>query len=257
MNYFFSICSDLLSCNLTIPRFKNKSESFEEYKLFSINIKNALWDIKEVNCNKNNDFYFLNTEQSNNEFIYFLATKKEVQININLKNEISHLNNFTDTDPDFRASLEIQNTQGGFSSYQSEYPLNMIKKKGSILSPLNILLNKEAEKNYLFFKNIYQKPIKENFSIYFVDINLQKIIDIKNAYTNHTNVFEIKSKYINPNIFLYSDKFVGIPIFVSIKNNHISMEHTHPPHLYIWGDDKFKRVSILKNKIYEIIKKNI
>ena len=257
MNYFFSICNSTLSSNLTIPRFKNNGITFNQYKLFSANINNNLWSIKEVDCNTNDDFYFLNINKSNNEQIFFLATKQEVEVENNLENELKSVNDFTDTMPDFRANLEISNNKGGFSSYQSEYPLSMIQKKGSILSPLNTLLNKTADKNYLFFKNIYKKPIKENFKIYFVDINLKEVVDIKNAYTNQTNVYEIELKYINSNIFIYSDNFLGIPIFVSIKDYHISMEHTHPPHLYIWGDDKFKRISILKNKVYEIIQKNI
>ena len=33
------------------------------------------------------------------------------------------------------------------------------------------------------------------------------------------------------------------------------MEHTHPPHLYIWGNDKFEKVGKIKKKINEIIHK--
>ena len=31
------------------------------------------------------------------------------------------------------------------------------------------------------------------------------------------------------------------------------MEHTHPPHLYIWGNDKFLTIEKIKKEIDEII----
>ena len=61
-----------------------------------------------------------------------------------------NLNNFTDTDPAFRANLKIYNFKGGFSSYQSDYPYEMIVKKGNILSGLRFLTNKDS-KNIIFF----------------------------------------------------------------------------------------------------------
>ena len=51
----------------------------------------------------------------------------------------------------------------------------MIEKKGSILSSVCSLANKEAEKNYIFIKNIYAEPIIENFNLYLVDIVKKKL----------------------------------------------------------------------------------
>ena len=50
-----------------------------------------------------------------------------------------------------------------------------------------------------------------------------------------------------------TDKFLGIPIYMSIKNKHISFEHTHPPHEYILSKNKFEKISQLKNEVNEII----
>ena len=58
-----------------------------------------------------------------------------------------------------------------------------------------------------------------------------------------------------PENYIFSDGYLGIPIYVSIKNEHLSMEHTHPPHLYIWGNDKFEKVGKIKKEINEIIYK--
>ena len=47
----------------------------------------------------------------------------------------------------------------------------------------------------------------------------------------------------------------GRQFYVSIKNKHMSMEHTHPPHHYILGADKFYTVSKFKKKLLEIVEK--
>ena len=80
------------------------------------------------------------------------------------------MSNFTETFPEFRANLNIYLKGGGFSSYQSEYPFNMINKNGTILTPISTLLNINADKNYLIFKNIFFKPLQKKFPASFIDI---------------------------------------------------------------------------------------
>ena len=38
-----------------------------------------------------------------------------------------------------------------------------------------------------------------------------------------------------------------------MKNNFLSLEHTHPPHEYILSEDKFITVNNLKKELNEII----
>ena len=71
--------------------------------------------------------------------------------------------------------------------------------------------------------------------------------------TNFTNYFELKKSLIKPEIFLVTDKYLGVPMYVSHDKKHLSFEHTHPPHEYILSQNRFKKVSELKNKILEII----
>ena len=71
--------------------------------------------------------------------------------------------------------------------------------------------------------------------------------------TNYTNYFEISNKLIKPEIFLTTDKYLGIPMYVSVKNSFLSFEHTHPPHEYILSENKFVKVANLKKEINEII----
>jgi hypothetical protein len=129
----------------------------------------------------------------------------------------------------------------------------MITKKGSILSSINSLANKDASKNIIFIKNIYEKPIYEQFKGFLINIKSKQILKEFKLLTNFTNEIILENKFIGPDIFLFTDKYIGIPMYVSIKNKHISFEHTHPPHEYILSKDKFKRISDLKKEIYEII----
>jgi hypothetical protein len=192
----------------------------------------------------------------NNDIIFFLAKDNEVSSFYKYDNKkLRALNQFTNTIPDFRANLLIQNKEGGFSSYQSDYPSRMISKKGNIISPISSLTNSSADKNLVFIKNIYEKPIAENFKVHFVDLKNKRVVFEKNILTNKTNEIEIQKHFLKPDIFLYTSDYLGIPMYVSIKKNHISFEHTHPPHEYIFSDDKFLTINKVKSEINEIIDK--
>ena len=56
----------------------------------------------------------------------------------------------------------------------------MTNKNGNILSPVDMLLSKDNENNYIIFKNIYHKPINLSFNAYLVDYKNKKIL--KNIY---------------------------------------------------------------------------
>ena len=129
----------------------------------------------------------------------------------------------------------------------------MTQKKGDVLSPISILLNKEAEKNLIFFKNIYYLPIHEIFKGYLIDIKNKKIVKEFLLKTNFTNKIEIDKEFLLDEIYFFSEKILGIPLYVSIKNNHLSFEHTHPLNHYILTENNFKIVSNLKNNIKKII----
>ena len=256
MNFFYSIKSNNILSKLTIPKFKNQNYVDKSNQLFVADINNNKWEISKITTEENNDFYFLNNDQLDNKKIFFIA--KDIDLKIienNNYSKIENINNFTDTSPAYRSNLKIYIENGGFSSYQSEYPFNMICKKGSILSSINSLLNRNADKNYVFIRNIYELPIREKFDIYLIDYNTKKIISKYNALTNYTNSIEIDKKFIKPETFLISSEYIGVPMFVSIKNDHISFEHTHPPHEYILSKDRFEKINKLKKEINEIIKK--
>ena len=255
MNFFFGIKSSYLKSSLSIPKFKNdgiKEKNLNVYEAFP---ENGMWQINKVNCEENSEFFFVNKEIENNK-IFFLANEND--INYFIKNKKSHLidfNKFTDTIPEYRSNLKIFISDGGFSSYQSEYPFRMINKKGNILSPINILLDENSDQNVIFFKNIYFEPKMEQSNLYFINIKKKEIVGKANIYSNFLNEIKVKKEYIEKNIYIFSDNYLGIPMFVSIKDKHISFEHTHPPHHYILSEDKFELINSIKNEFKEIINK--
>jgi len=129
----------------------------------------------------------------------------------------------------------------------------MVSKKGSILSPLLSLCNKDADENIIFFKNIYESPIQEEFGVFFVNLKTKKVLKKMIGITNFLNEIIVEKEFIHPEVFLFTDKFIGIPIFCSIKNKHISLEHSSAPHEDMMSKDKFRIINELKKEFREII----
>jgi hypothetical protein len=251
MNYFFGINNSEFTSELQIPLFKNRNCKPSNLLLYKAFVISDEWKFEEIKDKKiNKDFYLLKQEDITNSSIFFLASPKDLSFK---NNKLQNFNTFTETSPAYRANLKIVLKNGGFSSYQSEYPFSMIEKKGSILSSVCSLANRNADKNYIFIKNIFIDPIIESFDIYLVDIIKKKIEEQFEINTNYTNSFELKKSLIKPEIFLISKNYIGIPMYVSVKNNHVSFEHTHPPHEYILSNNKFKKISDLKKEINEIV----
>ena len=252
MNFFYGVNNEIFKSKVQIPLFKNRNFKISDLKIFKTYPKNNKWILEEVTSKKINDYFcILENEDISNNQIFFLAddTIFDVFDDQTLKN----FNSFTDTSPAFRANFQIYLNDGGFSSYQSEYPFSMISKKGTILSSISSIANSEADKNYVLIRNIFEKPIEENFTAYLVNYKTKTIEDKFTIKTNYTNCIEINKKLIRPEIFLTTDKYLGIPMYVSVKNKFLSFEHTHPPHEYILSKNKFKRISNLKKEINEII----
>jgi hypothetical protein len=252
MNFFFGINNNIFKSEIQIPLFKNRVLNPSKLSLFNCFPQNNRWVLEEMLNKKINDYFYLikNKDISNNE-IYFLAEKKDIGDFDSTK--LKSFNNFTDTSPAYRANFKIFMENGGFSSYQSEYPFSMVTKNGSILSSVSSIANLHAEKNYILIRNIFEIPTHEKFKAYLVNIKNKKVEFEYELKSNFTNTLEIHKKLIKPEIFLVTKKFLGIPIYISTKNKFISCEHTHPPHEYILSNNKFTKVTELKKEINEII----
>ena len=253
MNFFYGINNNLFKSEVQIPLFQNSNFKKSNLKLFKSYPENNKWILQEISNKKiiKDSFYILKNEDISSNEIFFLAD--ETIFNKFDHKKLKNFNNFTDTSPAFRANFKIYLNQGGFSSYQSEYPYSMITKKGTILSSISSLANSDADKNYILIKNIFEEPIEENFKAYLVNFKTKSVEEQFEIRTNYTNCIEINKKLIKPEIFLTTKNYLGIPMYVSVKNNFLSFEHTHPPHEYILSENKFIKISNLKKEINEIV----
>jgi hypothetical protein len=252
MNYFFGINNFEFKSELQIANFQNNGFQLKNIKLFRAYIQNDKWNFNELQKNKiNNDFFLVKNNELNNSDIFFLAFDKDIE---DLQtNELKDFNSHTATWPAYRANLRIYRDEEGFSSYQSEYPYSMTVKNGSIISPISTIANKDAEKNYIMIKNIFKYPIVKKFDAYLVNIKEKKIEKKYEVKTNFTNLIHLPNDLIKPEIYLFSKDYLGIPIYISLNKKHISCEHTHPPHEYILSNNKFKKITELKNEIAKIV----
>lgn len=252
MNFFFGFKNSDYTSELQIPKFQNKNSSKKEINLFRADISNNIWEISKVlDSNEDEYFYFLKDHQIDNKVIFFLAKDSEVK-NSKEKKLIKY-NKFTETSPAFRANFIIKKKNEGFSSYQSEYPFNMTMKKGIVTSGVASLTNKSANKNYIIFRNIFIEPMERLFNVFFVNLKTNKILKKEQFFTNRTNIIEVENDLLKPEIYFVSQDYLGIPIYLSEKNGHLSFEHTHPPHEYFMSENKFKIIKKFKNEINKII----
>lgn len=252
MNFFFGASYRDFKSELQIPIFKNRNPNPKNMNLYELYIDNEKWKIILKNKDfLNNNFYLLYDSDLNNDNIFFLANSDDLKRFNNSK--LLDLNKFTNTSPDFRANLKIKYKNEGFSSYQSEYPYELTIKKGTTLSQISSLTDTQADENFLIFKNIFHLPIKKRFKGYFVNYDSKKIMYECELVTNKTNFIKIPTSIIKPEVFFVTKDFLGVPIYLTIKNGHLSLEHSHPPHEYILGQNKFKRVSELKKELNEIV----
>ena len=257
MALFHSILIKKKKCKLTVPKFTNSGEVSKGLILYSASIENENWKIEKV-VSKENDYFYqlLNADLKNR--VCFFYEKNNFLERVGSNNPFDCISeSFTKTHPAFRSNIRIENSKGGYSSYQSEYPVSMVFKKGIIASSLSVLTNKEAEKNFLLFNNINVEPKNKLFTLYFVDIEERRIVNTRKAFTNQTNLIEIKKSVLTSNIYVCSNTYLGIPQYLSENKGHLSFEHTHPPHEYIQSKDRFRQVNEFKLALNEIIEENI
>ena len=262
MNFYFAIKSKRYKCKLSIPKFNNFGKIDKDIKLFEAKIIENTWSIEFSTKNEKGNFFILDDENLDNHKIFFLAKQDDFTYyntsnkSFNCK-ELVNFSNYTQTEPDYRSNLRIYD-ENSLSSYQSDYPFKIIKSKGGVLSPIYPLTNVNADINKIFFRNIYYLPTIKEFYGYVVDIKKKIITKKIKLLSNTTNEIELSRDDIHENSYFFTKDFSGIPIFVSQKNDSLSMEHTHPPHHYLYDTNKFEIIKNLKKSLYEILdKKNI
>ena len=161
MNFFFSTTTKKYRSKLAIPKFQNSGKYNNELKLYQAVIAKDRWVVTEpIECIQDDRFWHLECNALNNDAAYFLSNKTNISI-IEDTNKLINANVFTDTNPDYRANLMIENSVGGFSSYQAEYPFRMAEKLGTLYSDCGLLTSEAGVSIGVFIRNIFHKGIED------------------------------------------------------------------------------------------------
>jgi len=155
-----------------------------------------------------------------------------------------------------RASLNFSYLDSK-TSYQGEYPYKMsILKKSSLLTFDTLKQNiHKSVRNFLILMNIsIIKDSLSNLQIKSFDPNNVEKFEILNAKRNSFTIFETSSyekRFVESStIFLTSKEATFIPLILSLDLNtkQLSVEHTHPPTEYFFGNKKRESVNLIKKE---------
>jgi hypothetical protein len=252
MNYFFNLFYKDFNSYIDIPLFDNRGLQKTGNKIWSARMKRGEWEYEEIAVSDKQLKRISGTEETR-DCIYFIATDSEILCN--KKTSLLNLSVFTDTMPDYRCSLNIENKFGGFSSYQAEYPYRMTKSKGDCYSNAGLLTHEEAKKILLFVRNIDSAPVQQEALATIYSNRTKKIIGQKLMYTNSLNVYDLTEmsfelKYCE----IFIKGMVGIPIYLlEYEGGALSLEHTHPPQDMLGGFNKYAMISKMKAKLHDDI----
>lgn len=254
MNFFFHTSNTFLSSRLTIPKFQNSGKYHSNIFLFQADVIDGCWSVSHADCDEDENFWMVECNIRNKNSVYFLATNDEVK-GCAPHNLLINFNSFTDTEPDYRANLEISNSKGASSSYQSEFPFAMTTKLGSLYSDCGMLTSSKADKVGVFLRNIHIKPIRKSAQLYLFDNNKNVLLETFEIFLNETCYVDLtKFKNYLTTCFIFVKDYIGIPIYVTqYTGGALSFEHTHPPHELIQGKNRFLQVNKFKARAHEKI----
>ena len=216
--------------------------------MYTAEIVDDSWSVySPKNLIETDHFYYL--ENLDNFAIFFLGNDRGIQ-DIKDQNKLCNIEKFTDTSPDFRSNLFIENKAGGFSSYQSEYPFRMAKAQGSLYSDCGLLTNPVGSRIGVFIRNINYLPTNVSKNIFLFCKATQSVLKTYQVKLNQTTYIDLSEwKKELPHCYLYASDFLGVPIYlVEYSDGSLSFEHTHPPHESLLGGDRFERVGELKKE---------
>lgn len=231
MNLFFFSHSEIYKSELTVPKFQNYGLRKANISLFACTSINNKWQFYKPDSEETSDFYKIKSSSENIHDVFFMCSDKEFEI-ISEGSEILDINNFTITSPDFRANLAVTLGKNS-SSYQSEYPISMAKRSGSVFNVVSVLTDDRAKRKTLSLRNISTHGDVFEKKVVFFSLKDESVIKEEIVYTNRANLIDLD--------FIGQDSSVGfvgnlmaIPIIcLEYESGLLSFEHTHPPHEHL------------------------
>ena len=253
-NYYFIVNAgdkiiSSVSLSKFIPNIRGKSPKYIEFKVgvYTQTKTSTYWrKIDEVSFNADNNI-FIKSSNYNLE-IGQIAVVIPCEVNFELKEKLVALpepiSRKLDSSPvSERATISFERGNA-ISSYQGDFPFNMSRIKGTFLAFDALSFNSQKViKNKLIFINIFSQELseKKQFSLHVNNSITKEVIKKQPYFHNSAAIMDFDSDTDFPRIF-YSKDTLGIPIFISYHNDldsNLSLEHSHPPAEYFFGENKF------------------
>ena len=259
-NFLLNIGDDIIN-EVTLTRLiQNRRSSADSYFDFKVGVytqkfESNLWEkLDEINFN-DNSIVLRSTDYQ--LLIGQLAVIVPSNIGYNLADTLSELPEPVSGSSNislinFRANISFIKGNSK-SSFQGDFPYSMSRLKGSFLAfDALIHATNEVVKTKIVFVNIHSVKLDEKKYFNLNMSNSKSKKKLKKAQYVHNSVAIIDNVSMNDcSLVFYSKDTLGIPIFISFlegKGNNMSVEHSHPPTEYFWGDSKYYGQSLIKSK---------
>ena len=232
-----------------VPNRRSKSSEYINFKVgvYTQTKANVNWEkIDEVNFNGDNNIQLKSTDY--NLEIGQLAVVIPCEIGFELKESLRVLpkpiTRKVDSSPvSERATISFQRGKT-VSSYQGEFPYQMSKVKGTFVAFDALAFNSQKGViNKLILINIFSQELseKKQFTLHMANSMTKENIK-KQTYTHNSAAimnFDCNKDF---SYIFYSKDTLGVPIFISYHedlDSNLSVEHSHPPSEYFFGESKF------------------
>ena len=253
-DYLFIVnVGDNIVNSVHISKFvQNRHVKSSEYLNFKVGVytqtkSNVNWEkIDEVNFNGDNNIQLKSTDY--NLEIGQLAVVIPCEIGFELKESLRVLpepiSRKVDSSPfSERATISFKRGEA-ISSYQGDFPYEMSKIKGTFLAFDALVFNSQKKvNNKLILINIFSQELseKKQFTLNMANSITKEHIKKQTYIHNSAAIMNFDCSKDLSYIF-YSKDTLGIPIFISYHedlDSNLSVEHSHPPSEYFFGEGKF------------------
>lgn len=264
MNYYFMPRIHGLNCNITLfnfPCVDGKSPWSLKQILHVVWSEHSFWQVrplatlspgKSITCT----FDDLPSEMpaDASPFLFFNPEKLPSKLNRLIYSDLMT------TNPHWRANIQLSSPNTS-TSYQGEYPGNMIENENGTLLTLSPLIQlKSGLKSKLILVNLGAKPGVEKCQVQFAQMKKQKILLQTSVKRNHCNILDLSVLNCDESdpVCLFSNELTGIPIFLThdLEFTKMSMEHTHPPAEMLVFGNKWELQNKMKGWWLSTILKN-
>jgi hypothetical protein len=238
MSIFFGARVPSLKTVISVPGFDNYGVRLDKGIIFSCQVEDGSWLISpEEKLSKGFNKLTCDNFDFSRQF-FFIAEEGKYSAREDTRIErLVRTSDFTKKFPDYRANLSLRSDNGAISSYQSEYPFEMLRVRSSIVSNSGLLTSQTGD-NYLVLPSIIDEPIIQDFQCALIHKPSGETLTTFTACTNRVTVHKLDNKLLSCNCYLFAQEFPMVPIYLNISDGGLSFEHTHPPHDAFFGNSK-------------------